>query len=52
MLKISTWQNGNGWSACRGEPDLDVPAFSGKTEREAIDELLDNYTFDDGTVQS
>lgn len=50
MLKISTWRDDGGWHACRGEYDLDTSVFTGKTERQAIDELLDNFELVDGTV--
>lgn len=55
-LEIHTWINGLAppsyrWNAMLGEYDLGVRIFTGATQREAINELLDYFEQDNGEIK-
>lgn len=56
VLDIHTWQTGGpanmAWAACLGEYDEGKRVFTGRWQREAIDELLDHYEQDNGELHS
>jgi hypothetical protein len=53
-LDIHTWETGGPadmrWAACLGEYDEGTRVFSGATQREAVNELLDSYEQDNGEI--
>lgn len=51
-LEISTWHNGYEWAACLGEYDLGAHVSTGKTQRDAVNELLDSIEQDNGELHS
>lgn len=56
VMEIHTWIRveaplSERWVASLREYDLGVKTFSGPTQREAIDELLDYYERDDGQIR-
>jgi hypothetical protein len=55
-LEISSWATDSPfinscWAACLREYDLDAKVFTGRTQREAINELLDYYEQDNGEIR-
>jgi hypothetical protein len=55
VLDIHTWKDDcdptrTPWRACLGEYDEGTRVFSGGTQREAIDDLLDYYEQDNGEL--
>ena len=57
QFEIHTWINEGApvpyrWSAALREYDEGVKVFTGPTQREAIDELLDYYEQDNGEICS
>lgn len=55
-LDIHTWQTGGwsreAWGACLGDYDEGTRVFTGATQREAVDELLDYYEQNNGELHS
>jgi len=56
-IEISTWDSDIApksarWNACLNEYDLGTSVFTGATEREAVNELLDSIEQDSGELQS
>lgn len=56
VMELHTWINvyapkDQRWSASLREYDLGVEVFTGRTQRAAIDELLDSIEQDDGSLR-
>lgn len=54
-IEISTWTSdlapvSGRWAACLREYDMDAKVFTGASQREAINELLDYYEQDNGEI--
>lgn len=49
-LEIHTWNDSYAWHACLREYDLGAKVFTAKTQREAIDDLLDYHEHDNGEL--
>jgi hypothetical protein len=47
---IHTWHNGYEWSACLGEYDLGKRVCYGKTEAEAVSDLIDELEDERGEL--
>lgn len=57
QFHVYTWQNvyapaDQRWSAALSEPDLDVKSYTGRTQREAVNELLDSVEQDNGELRA
>jgi hypothetical protein len=50
VLDIRTWHNSYEWCACLREYDDGAHIASGKTQRDAVNALLDYYELDNGEL--